>query len=104
VEPGGARIGGIQDVNAARAKAACNQEAPRLALIVIAGAASIPTKMMQFIIHARQLGAVDDLRVRLRCGVDIHRCQIIRCLDAGAAIEGHGIQHLFVFGFHRLLR
>src|SRR6266567_1867268 len=49
VELGRALIGGIQDVNAARAKATSNQEAPRFALIVVAGAASIPAKMMHFI-------------------------------------------------------
>src|SRR2546426_11268655 len=71
VELGRARIGGIQDVNSARAKATRNQEAPRLALILMAGAASVPAKMMQFIIHARQLGAVADLGVRRSCGGEI---------------------------------
>src|SRR5438874_4175723 len=104
VELGRALIGGIQDVNAARAQAPYNQEAPRLALIVMAGAASVPAKMMQFIIQARQLGAVDDLGVRRRCGVDIHRRQIVRRLDAGAAIEAYRIQGLFLLGLHGLLR
>src|SRR6266581_3325612 len=70
----------------------------------MAGAASVPAKMMQFIIHARQLGAVDDLGVRRRCGVDIHRRQIVRRLDAGAAIEANSIQGLFPLGLHGLLR
>src|SRR3989454_7313568 len=104
VELGRALVSGIQDVNAARAKATRNQEAPRLALIVMAGAASVPAKMMQFIIQARQLGAVDDLGVRRRSGVDIYRRQIVRRLDAGAAIEANRIQGLFPLGHHGLLR
>src|SRR6266566_4349853 len=94
----------IQQQEPARAKATSNQEAPRFALIVVAGAASVPAKMMQFIIHARQLGTVDDLGVGRRCGVDIHRRQIVRRLDAGAAIEANSIQGLFPLGLHRLLR
>src|SRR5260370_16680791 len=92
---GRALVSGIQDVNSARAKTTRNQEAPRLALIVMAGAASVPAKMMQFVIHARQLGAVNDLGVRRRCGVDIPRRQIARRLNAAAATEANSIQDLF---------
>jgi hypothetical protein len=44
VELGRALIGGIQDVNATRAKAANNQEAPRFARIVVAGTTGVPAK------------------------------------------------------------
>src|SRR5437868_13098061 len=68
------------------------------------GTASVPAKVVQLIIDAGDRCAVNDLGVRGRGGVDIHHRQIIRCLDACAAIEGHGIQYFFAFGFHRLLR
>src|SRR6266700_4001561 len=104
VELGRALIGGIQDVNAARAQAPDNQEAPRFALVVVAGTTGVPAKMMQFIIYAGHWRAVNDLGVRGRCGVNIHRCQIIWRLDAGAAVESNRIQGLFPLCLHRLLR
>src|SRR5437879_2980328 len=68
------------------------------------GTARVPAEMVQLVIDAGDRGAVNDLGVRWRGGVDIHRRQIILCLDAGAAIEGYGIGHLFTLGGHRLKR
>src|SRR5437764_10981074 len=68
------------------------------------GTARVPAEMVQLIIDAGDRRAGNDLGVRGRGGIDIHCCQVIRRRDAGAAIEGHGIQYFFAFGGHRLLR
>ena len=59
---------------------------------------------MQFIIDVGNWSTMDDLGVRWRNWVHIHRRQIIRRLDTSSTVEGSSIEYLLAFSLHRFFR
>src|SRR5215213_1257450 len=98
-----ALLGGIYDVYAARALARNDQEAARLAFVVVAGATSVPAEVVQLVPDVRHGGALDHPRVSGGLRVHVNRSQVVRLLNPRPDVERYGVEHLLTLGLHRLL-
>jgi hypothetical protein len=93
-------ISRIKDVNPAGTLTWNYQEASGFIRIAVARTASIPTKVMEFIADVGHWGAMNDLRVGGRVGVNVYRCEIIRLFNTRTGVKGYCVKYLFLLGFH----
>src|SRR5215213_7886263 len=98
-----ALLGCVYDVYAARALARNDQEAARLALIVVAGATSVPAEVVQLVSDVGHGGALDHPRVSGGLRVHVNRSEVVRLLNPRPDVERYGIEYLLTLGLHRLL-
>ena len=94
----------VDDVQVRRADTGNDQVAPLLGRIVMARRAGVPAHVMQLVADARHFQPADDLAVGGTLGVCVDRRQVVRLLDAGADVEGDGVEDLFARRLHRLGR
>src|SRR5829696_12000 len=98
-----ALLGCVYDVCAARALARNDQEAARLALVVVAGATSVPAEVVQLVPDVWHGGALDHPRVSGGLWVHVNSRQVVRLLNPRPHVERYGVEHLLTLGLHRLL-
>src|SRR5829696_2544128 len=91
------------DVYAARALARNDQESARLALVVVAGATSVPAEVVQLVPDVWHGGELDHPRVSGGLRVHVNRSQVVRLLNPRPHVERYGVEHLLTLGLHRLL-
>ena len=94
----------VDDVQVRRADTGHDQVAPLLGRIVMARRAGVPADVMQLVADARHLQPADDLAVGGAVRVRVDGRQVVRLLDAGADVEGDGVEDLFARRLHRLGR
>src|SRR5690606_16863686 len=100
VQPGSPLVLGVDDVDAARLEPRQDQEAPALAAVGVAGAAGVPTRVVQLVADVRHVGAVDDLAVGARLRVDVDGGQVVRLVHACADAQGGGVEDLLPVARH----
>src|ERR671920_403271 len=80
-----------------------HKKAPRLALIIVAGAAGIPAEVVQLVADVGHGGALDHPRVSGGLRIDVNGRQVVRLLNRGPNVERYGVEYLLSLGLRRLL-
>jgi hypothetical protein len=101
VELGRARVGGVEDVDAAGFEAGDDQEAALGRGVAVAGAARVPAEVVQLVAVVGHLQAVHDLGVGRARRVDVDRRHVVGCLDRRAGVEADGVEQLLARRRHR---
>src|SRR5215207_1024185 len=94
---------GINNVDTARAFTRNHKKAPRLALIIMAGAAGVPAEVVQLVADVGHGGALDHPRVSGGLRIHVNGRQVVRLLNRGPNVERYGVEYLLALGLHRLL-
>src|SRR5829696_6108643 len=94
---------GINNVDTARAFTRNHKKAPRLALIIVAGAADVPAEVVQLVADVGHGGALDHPRVSGGLRIHVNGRQVVRLLNPRPNVERYGVEHLLALGLHRFL-
>src|SRR5215208_4862698 len=87
----------------ARAFTRNHKKAPRLALIIMAGAAGVPAEVVQLVADVGHGGALDHPRVSGGLRIHVNGRQVVRLLNLRPHVERYGVEYLLALGLHRLL-
>src|SRR5215208_941483 len=94
---------GVNNMDTARAFTRNHKKAPRLALIIVAGAAGVPAEVVQLIADVGHGGALDHPRVSGGLRIHVNGRQVVWLLNLRPNVERYGVEYLLALGLHRLL-
>jgi len=91
-------VGRVDDVDPRGALARDDQVSPLEPADVTRRGAGVPPEVVELVAAVGHLHPVDDLRVAVRIGVDVHHGEEVVRVDVGADVESHHVRELLGLG------